>query len=389
MTSKSSDIRMIRYPCRKCGALLTYKPGTDQLLCSYCGAENQIERRMEAIEELDLHSALIELNKEKPAATVTQIQCEGCGASFKFADSVHAGECPFCGTVIVTSNSKARPIPPKSLLPFKINEKEANEYFHNWLKGLWFAPNALKKYSKDNAKLKGVYLPYWTFDSQTETSYFGARGDVYYIDKPVQIVRAGQLSTEIRRMPQIDWTPVRGRVSRFFDDVLIGASKSLPRQILDQLQPWDLANLVPYDDSYISGFSSEYYQLHLDQGFDEAKQKMDNVIYQDIAFDIGGNQQRIDQRSTKHSNSTYKHCLLPVWSAGFYYQQQVYHLIINGRTGQVYGERPYSYWKITFTILLGIIAVGGLLLFMERTGLLQHMQSDFRYESTPPSIINE
>ena len=81
----------------------------------------------------------------------------------------------------------------------------------------------------------------------------------------MQTVRAGQLVTEIRRTPQINWTPVRGRVGRFFDDVLIGASKSLPRQILDRLQPWDLANLVPYDDSYISGFSSEYYQINLDQ----------------------------------------------------------------------------------------------------------------------------
>jgi len=60
----------------------------------------------------------------------------------------------------------------------------------------------------------------------------------------------------------------------------------------------------------------------------------------------------------------------------------IYHLIINGRTGQVYGERPYSYWKIAFAVLFGIIAVGGFLLFLERSGLLQQMRSDFRYDST-------
>ena len=49
----------------------------------------------------------------------------------------------------------------------------------------------------------------------------------------------------------------------FFDDVLIGASLSLPRQILDRLQPWDLHNLVPYDENYISGFQSELYQYIL------------------------------------------------------------------------------------------------------------------------------
>jgi predicted RNA-binding Zn-ribbon protein involved in translation (DUF1610 family) len=373
-----NNIRLVRYPCTKCGALLTYKPDTQQLACNYCGEENQIPESFESIQELDLHQALIELNKAVPVSEVIQIQCEGCGAGFKFTDSVHAGECPFCGTAIITSSAKARPIKPKSLLPFKINEKEAKQQFQNWLKSLWFAPNALKKYVQDDTKLKGVYIPYWTFDSNTETTYLGARGDVYYVNKTVQTIRDGQTVMETRRVSEIQWTPVRGRVSRFFDDVLVGASKSLPRQILDQLQPWDLVNLVPYDESYLSGFSSEYYQINLDQGFDEAKHNMDNVIYQDIAFDIGGDQQRIDQISTSHTNSTYKHCLLPVWSAGFYFQQKVYHLIINGRTGHVQGERPYSYWKIAFAIVLGIMAIGGLLFFMERSGMLQQIRTDYR-----------
>jgi hypothetical protein len=28
---------------------------------------------------------------------------------------------------------------------------------------------------------------------------------------------------------------------------------------------------------------------------------------------------------------------------------------VNGRTGRVQGERPYSAWKITFSVLLGLI----------------------------------
>ncbi len=374
ITTAVSTVHTARFPCSKCGALLTYKPGTQYLTCHYCGQENLIPQRLDTIHELDLHQALIELADAKPISKESQIQCGGCGADFKFADSVHAGECPFCGTPIVTSSAESRPLTPKSLLPFKINEQEAQRHFQEWLKGLWFAPNAVKKYADDDAKLKGVYIPYWTFDSVTETTYLGARGDVYYVDQHLQTVRAGQRVTELRRVPQIAWTPVRGKVARFFDDVLIGASKSLPRQILDQLEPWDLANLVPYDDSYLSGFASEYYQVNLDHGFDEAKLKMDNVIYQDIAFDIGGDQQRIDQRNTRHNNSTYKHCLLPVWSAAFRYQQKAYHFIINGRTGQVQGERPYSYWKIAFAVIFGAIAVGGLLFFLERSGLLQQAQ---------------
>jgi predicted RNA-binding Zn-ribbon protein involved in translation (DUF1610 family) len=370
----ASALKINRFPCIKCGGLLAFKPGTQHLICEYCGQENQIEQRFDEIQEYDFHQALIELAQAKPVSEVAQIQCDACGAGFKFAGSVHAGECPFCGTTIITSTAQTKPITPKSLLPFKINEQEAKQQFQRWLKGLWFAPNKIKKYTDDDAKLIGVYIPYWTFDSATETTYLGARGDVYYVSQEVQTVRNGQTVTEIRQVLQTNWTPVRGRVARFFDDVLIGASKSLPRQILDQLEPWDLASLEPYNESYLSGFTSEYYQVNLDQGFDEAKRKMDNVIYQDIAFDIGGDQQRVDQFNTSHNKTTYKHCLLPVWSAAFRYRQKAYRFVINGRTGQVQGERPYSYWKIAFAIVFGVLSLVGSLIFLERSGLLQQTQ---------------
>jgi len=371
INSDAKPSKTQRFPCNKCGALLTFAPGTQHLTCQYCGQANQIEQRFEAIQEYDFHQALIELAQAKPASEIAEIHCAACGAGFKFASSVHAGECPFCGTTIVTSTVQSKPITPKSLLPFKITEQQAKQQFQHWLKGLWFAPNKVKKYTDNDAKLMGVYIPYWTFDSATETAYLGARGDVYYVNQEVEVERDGRVFTEIRQVPQIHWTPVRGKVSRFFDDVLIGASKSLPRQIVDQLEPWDVANLVPYDESYLSGFSSEYYQVNLDQGFDEAKHKMDNVIYQDIAFDIGGDQQRIDQQTTSHNHTTYKHCLLPVWSAAFRYQQKAYRFVINGRTGRVQGERPYSVWKIAFAVIFGVIALGTALIIAQQSGVLQ------------------
>jgi len=363
-----------RFPCSKCGALLVYQPGTQQLTCQYCGQENWIEQRNDEIQEYDFSQALKELAQAKPASEIAQIHCDACGAGFKFANNAHAGECPFCGTSIVASTEQARPITPKSMLPFAIDEKQAKLQFRNWLTGLWFAPTKIKKYTDDDAKLTGVYIPYWTFDSNTETDYIGARGDIYYVSEEVQTVRGGQVVTEVRQVQHINWTPVSGRVARFFDDVLVGASKSLPRQIIDQLEPWDLANLIPYDESYLSGFTSEYYQVNLDRGFDEAKHKMDNVIYRDIAFDIGGDQQRIDQFNTRHSNTTFKHCLLPVWSAAFRYREKAYRFVINGRTGKVQGERPYSYWKIAFAVIFGIIGVGAILLILERSGILQQAQ---------------
>lgn len=354
--------------------MLKYAPGTHHLQCEHCGTENQIELRPAAIQEYDLKQALQILSQNRTPTVAPSIHCDECGAGFQFEAKNHAGECPFCGTPIVSSTAQLKPIQPKSLLPFSINETSAQQRFQKWISRLWLAPNAVKKYARSDTKLTGVYLPFWTFDSQTHSSYSGERGDVYYVQEQAQVVRNNRLVTETRQVPKIRWTPVSGQVQRFFDDVLVGASQSLPRKILDALQPWDLHALIPYDENYLSGFRSEYYQVELPDGFDLARQVMDNQIYQDICRDIGGDHQRIHHVDTHHSETTYKHCLLPVWSAAFRYKDRSYRFVINGRTGKVQGERPYSVWKILFTALTVLILAAGAYYYLQQSGVLHDIQ---------------
>lgn len=365
----------LQFPCGQCGAVLKYAPGSTHLLCEHCGTENVIAPSGGDIEEYDLRQALRQLARA-PAATAAAptIHCDECGAGFQFEAKNHAGECPFCGTPIVAATAQIKPIQPKSLLPFGIDEANARQRFRQWIAGLWFAPNAVKKYARGDTKLSGVYLPFWTFDSQTATTYVGERGDVYYVQERVQVVRNNRVVTETRQVPKIRWTPVSGKVQRFFDDVLVGASNSLPRKILDALQPWDLQALIPYNENYLSGFRSEYYQVELADGFDVARQVMDNQIYADICRDIGGDHQRIHQVNTHHSSTTYKHCLLPVWSAAFRYRDKSYRFVINGRTGKVQGERPYSYWKIAFAGLAALMLAAGAYYYLQQSGALDNMQ---------------
>lgn len=77
-------------------------------------------------------------------------------------------------------------------------------------------------------------------------------------------------------------------MKRFFDDVLVLASRSLPKRFTDALEPWDLAELVPYSPEYIAGFRAEGYTVDLDDGFVEARAQLDRVIARDVRFDIGG-----------------------------------------------------------------------------------------------------
>jgi hypothetical protein len=199
--------------------------------------------------------------------------------------------------------------------------------------------------------MSGIYVPFWTFDAQTESDYRGQRGDTYYVTrtvmrdgKPVQV-----------QVPKIRWTPRRGRVRRFFDDVTILASTSLPKKHTDALEPWDMSALAPYAPQFLAGFRAEAYRVELADGLREARARMDAVIARDVRMAIGGDQQRIEAIDTRLSDVTFKHVLLPVWVAAYKYRGESYRFVVNGQSGRVQGERPWSAIKIALAVLAGLV----------------------------------
>jgi predicted RNA-binding Zn-ribbon protein involved in translation (DUF1610 family) len=384
-SSTEGSLSQTHFPCEQCGADLVYSPDTQQLVCDYCGFQNIIPVSYQEIKEYDFNTALHELERLKhgdDSATVGIIQCPSCAAEFSLEEEFSAN-CPFCGTPVVTSTKHARFIQPESLLPFSITGEQAIAAFDQWLGSLWFAPSSLKNISRRGEKLTGVYLPYWTYDSETQSSYQGQRGTVYYERQVYYTVIDGRRVRQVRSIPRVRWKPVSGHVSLHFDDILIGASKTLPRKIIDHLEPWDLRNLVPYSEAYLSGFHSELYQVTVDKGFMQAKNIMDRHIDYAIRKDIGGDQQRIANVNTQHYNITFKHLLLPIWSAAFKYRGKSYRYVINGRNGKIHGERPYSFIKIMFAVITFIIILGAGLYFLEKSGAFKQM--NLHYNPTPYS----
>jgi DNA-directed RNA polymerase subunit RPC12/RpoP len=343
-----------RFPCERCGALLTYAPGTQELVCAYCGHRNRIVEAAVEIVENDLRRALRQDPAEAPVEETATVQCGACAAELSLPEGRHAGACPFCGSSVVTATPGNRHVKPAALLPFAIDAGEAQARLRRWLHGLWLAPSKLKGFARDG-RLSGIYLPYWTFDSRTETDYAGLRGTIYHERVTVPVSRNGRAVMETRIVQKVRWTPVRGHVSRSFDDVLVPAGGALPAAMIDRLEPWDLHDLRPYTTGYLSGFQSEAYRVPLDQGFGVAQAKMRAALQHDVMADIGGDLQRIERMEVTHQRPTFKHVLLPVWLGAYRFKGRVFRLCINGRTGEVQGERPWSPWKILGVVLLALL----------------------------------
>lgn len=358
VVSKSNQAEVT---CPSCGGNLLYNPGTTTLKCEHCGTDIEIEESDLAIEELDFEEHAATLSEDVEQQTITTTRCESCGAHVTFDPNIVSDRCPFCSSILVVQNQETLTlIKPGSVLPFEIDINKAHEQFRTWIKKLWFAPNKLKKQVTHSEALKGIYVPFWTYDAETFTKYRGMRGDDYTTTETYTTTENGKPVTKTRTVVKTRWSFASGSVDHFFDDVLVLASKSLPKKYADRLEPWDLENLAPFDERFLSGYRTETYQVDLNEGYEEAKSVMSQVIDTLIKEDIGGDHQRITSKSTDYSDVKFKHILLPIYISVYKFKKKVYRFLVNARTGEVQGERPYSVWKIIFTVILCIGAAVGL-----------------------------
>ena len=341
----------LKYPCNQCGAFLVFNPGRASLTCDYCEHENHIPQSEEEVEELDFHTHIMRLEDREETEEQPMVTCDACGAETAFDSSISSDNCPYCDAHLSTGYHNSRQIRPRSLLPFKVDKKDADRLHREWIKSLWFAPNKLKAGARLHG-MHGIYMPYWTYDTFTITWYRGERGDHYTETEEYEVKDAdGKTVKKTRRVRKTRWTRISGTVYNNFDDILIPASQSLPYDLLEKLEPWDLHELLPWNPDYLTGFRTESYQLGVEDGFDKAKDEMYSPIINSIEDDIGGDRQRIHHRNTDYRNLTFKHILLPVWISPYRFNSKVYRTVINARTGEVQGERPYSWIKITLAIL--------------------------------------
>jgi DNA-directed RNA polymerase subunit RPC12/RpoP len=376
-----------KFPCRQCGAKLDFDPAARGLKCPYCGFTEVIpeaddDKRAE-IREHDLEEFL-DTQEDRAHAAIAghscQVKCEGCGAVVVLEDRVVTEKCPYCGTHLENRPEAVEHlIAPESVLPFSVSDREAREAFNGWLAGLWFAPTELRQLA-NLGQFGSVYAPFWTYDAMTYTRYTGQRGEDYWDTEYFTNAQGNRQSRQVRRTR---WYPAAGEVRHFFDDVLIKASQSLPGHLVDKVRPWELEDLEPFRDEFLSGHVTERYSVSLKDGFHDAKRVMEDEITTLIRRDIGGDHQRIEWRRTNYVGVTFKHTLLPIWVANYRYRERLFRVLVNGRSARVAGDRPWSWWKIMRLGLLLFFAILLLLFLVSkakgqaagpvRTATLEHL----------------
>lgn len=342
------------FPCGGCGAKLSFAPGTRELQCEFCGTRNAIAENDARVEELDFEEFLKGLEGREETVEDEVVKCEKCGAEQQLPDHHFAAHCAFCSAPIVSKGYARRHVKPRAMVPFQVDRRRAQEAFRRWVKGLWLAPKELQRYAQSDAAMTGTYLPFWTYDCATDSAYQGERGEDYYTTETYR----SQGVTKTRRVQHTRWHPASGRVQAFHDDVLVMASQSLPPRLRGAASAWNLKALVPYQPEFVSGYRAEAYQVGLREGYPLAKQEIDAQVMSLIRRQIGGDRQRVRQVSTQYTDVRFKHVLLPVWLSAYRFRDKTFRFLVNGQTGDVAGESPLSWFKVTWLV------VGVILLFL-------------------------
>jgi DNA-directed RNA polymerase subunit RPC12/RpoP len=358
-----ADAELQRFKCPSCSAAMEFDPAAGGLKCSYCGTAVKISHPInEDVRELPLNDylsgAAASGRLSRVSQTALEVACASCGSTVQFQPPDVAGVCPFCASPIVAQPKSAdEEIAPNGVLPFGLERRAATASIQAWLASRWFAPSALKNVGRPEG-IHGVYVPFWTYDAQTSSDYSGLRGDYYYETQYVTVQnQRGESVQEARQIRHTRWSPVSGHVSNAFDDVLVPASRAINEQRLRELAPWDLEAVAAYEPGYLAGFKAQRYQVELAEGFETAKAIMSESIRHSVARDIGGDEQQIQGVSTDWRDLTFKHVLLPVWIGAYRFQDKVFQVTVNARTGEVQGERPYSAVKIAIAIIAVLLVI--------------------------------
>ncbi|UCE74174.1 MAG: hypothetical protein JSV56_00335 [Methanomassiliicoccales archaeon] len=349
-----------QFECQNCGAYLEFDPKTQALKCDFCDSVKVIEVEHKVVEEHDFFSA--------PRSTgwntsVTTTQCESCGATISSGAKV-AGDCAFCGSPYVKEQPQhTNIIRPETLVPFKVDRKGAMNRYHTWIGKGFFRPSKLKKISRLEL-LKGVYVPFWTYDCSTHSNWTAESGYYYYVTETYTAYEDGRRVTKTRQVRKVRWVPSSGARNDFYNDELIVASRGLDYHLVFKIYPFYLQQLVPYKPEFISGWLAEEYAIDLRQGWGIAKENVMSKERAKCAAEVPGDTHRFLRVNTSFGNITYKHILLPIWVASYHYKNKTYHFLINGQTGEVQGYAPISWIKVgaVVAIIAGIVA--GVLYFV-------------------------
>jgi hypothetical protein len=292
--------------------------------------------------------------------------CEQCGAAL-VVDGQRTTTCPYCASpqVVERPATVDRPA-PAFVLTFTGDDVIARKALQTWIAGRSvFADSRLRRARVED--LRGVYVPACLYSAVARSSFNAEIGENYTETETYTVTDSnGNTHTETQTVTHTEWRSLAGTYAAYVTDVVVSASKGLPNDELERVEPFDLLKLRRYDPALISGWITEEPSRTRDECAELARGEAGALESQRIADFLPGDRQRAIEVQTMVEWETLDPVLVPLWVLAVRYREDrpALRVVVNGQTGKTTGHAPLSPLRIAIGILLLLGLIVGIALLV-------------------------
>lgn len=359
-------MQTLTYKCPSCASPLVYDGISREMTCGSCGNTfdldtiqqfNAIEKQVESnAAEAVWNTSSGEYTKED-AARLKTFSCSSCGAQLMTDATTVATNCAFCGSPSILPTQFSPGTRPSRMIPFTVTKEQATAAFHNYFKGKKLIPNIFKT-NNTISEIRQLYVPYWLFTCTADA-------DISYRATSSSSYRQGEY-----RVTKTRHFLVRRAGTLDFKDLPVDASTIMPDPITESIEPYSMSDAIDFVPAALSGAQAD----RADVSPAESKRRADERIRRSTEDKFRSTVMGYDtvtplSTGIRIPDGKCEPVLFPVWQITTTKNGQSYTFAINGQTGELTCNLPYSkskYFLWLFGLTAGISAAGLLLFHLLR-----------------------
>lgn len=342
------------YKCPCCGGAIEFSSKLQKMKCPYCDTEFDVD----AFKEYDqaLHDeADSDMTWECTAGSeweegetdsVAEYVCNSCGGVVVADVNTAAASCPYCDNPIVMMGKVSGTLKPDYIIPFKLDKEAAKRGYLSHIKGKKLLPDAFK-YENHIDEIKGIYVPFWLFDADTDAR-------IRY-----KCTRVRSWSDSRYRYTETSYYAATRSGQMCFERVPVDGSSKIPNDLMESIEPFDFSEVQDFKTAYFAGYLADKYDVSSEESVSRANDRIKNSTEAAFAKTVTGyTTVRAESSNVRLSNGTAKYAMYPVWLLNTTWKGTKYTFAMNGQTGKFTGDLPMDkkkYWR-RFFIYTGIFA---------------------------------
>ncbi len=343
---------LTEYECPACGGIMNFDAKSQLLACPYCDTKIKVsdyvaprKEEQDKDAKADSNEWIQESNEWQPGETDGMVvySCQSCGGEIVASENEGSLTCPFCSNNVVVKEKFAGDLRPDYVIPFKHNKQDAMNAYAKYVKGKLLLPKVFFEQNHID-KIRGIYIPYWLYDANVDGDYeFSATKVRTWSDSDYNYTETSYYSVERSG-------------SESFANVPHDASKEMPDDLMESIEPFNFSEAVPFNSGYLAGFLANRYDIKAEDTQAHIVERMKHTVESDIRNSVSGySTVSITSKQQNVRGLRHKYALYPVWLLNTSWNGKNYLFAMNGQSGKFVGNLPVDKAKAFLLYLLSTV----------------------------------